>query len=287
MGLAGQLSWEHGLSLSREAREEFNQESGKEGARGKEKKKSASMSHKFTSDTARCASRKRKRRFGGSERMKLVQKERSTEYGKKKSKAVVETVNGDFLRSLVSEGSNNMMGCAGVETAVEALNEASHVTRDSCFVDFGCSAGGICLYMAQRYGCKVYGIDKNSDCVRLAREAAERHGLSHLCTFLEADFARSEFNGASWLHHIGATHVLAYNKVFSLRTCKVLFETLARGPSDLVVCCCALKRGFKVPVNHFEKVGSSTDRAVLIGGKSGYALQVWRRRIGAVDGTSR
>lgn len=160
MGLAGQLSWEHELSLSREAREEFNQESGKEGARGKEKKKSASMSHKFTSDTGRCASRKRKRRFGGSERMKLVQKERSTEYGKKKSKAVVERVNGDFLRSLVSEGSNNMMGCAGVETAVEALSEASCVTRDSCFVDFGCSAGGICLYMAQRYGCKVYGIDR-------------------------------------------------------------------------------------------------------------------------------
>lgn len=158
------------------------------------------MSQRFTSVSGRCASRKRKRRFV-SERKKLELKERSTNHGKKKSKLVVEEVNKDF------EGSNNMMVCAGVETAAEALVGAAKMSSRSCFIDFGCSAGGMCLYMAQRYGCKVYGVDKNVECIRLAREAAQKAKLSHLCTFLEDDFTLPHF--VKWFHEIGATHVFA------------------------------------------------------------------------------
>jgi hypothetical protein len=63
--------------------------------------------------------------------------------------------------------------------------------------------------------------------------------------------------------------------VFSKRSWDALFNLIEHGPS-LVGASCAVKKGCQLPTA-FEKVGDTTKPAMLMGGKSGYALQIWRK----------
>jgi hypothetical protein len=231
------------------------------------------MNSRFTSSSGAKSSRKRKRRFLGE--LDLVKhKARSTEGGLQRSKLIMSKANSAFRSNSHSGGANNMMSYASIEMMVGRLGEARRFTRDSVFVDFGCSAGGVCLYIAQRFGCPCYGIEKEHEPLRLANDAARKCGLSKLCSFIEADFTSPQFVDG-WLERIGATHVFVYDKVFSKRSWDVLFTLIERGPS-LVGASCAVKKGCKLPET-FEKIGDTTKSAMLMGGKSGYALQVWRK----------
>jgi hypothetical protein len=155
------------------------------------------MSSRFTSSSGAKASRKRKRRFVGELDL-LKHKARSTERGLQRSKVIVSKANSTFRST---GGANNMMSCASIEMMVGRLDMALKITRDSVFVDFGCSAGGVCLYVAQRFGCACYGIEKEHEPLRLALEAAQKCGLSKLCSFIEADFTSPQFVDG-WLERI-------------------------------------------------------------------------------------
>lgn len=61
---------------------------------------------------------------------------------------------------------------------------ADHGVRDARVLDIGCGLGGIDLLLVQAHGAReVVGIDVNPDVITLARELAERKGLSHAVTF--------------------------------------------------------------------------------------------------------
>ena len=166
------------------------------------------------------------------------------------------------------------MSRAAVEMVVASLDERRKLTSRSVFVDFGCSMGGVCLYVAQRFDCQCYGMERETELVRLARQSvAAQTRLSRLCSFVEADF--ESFAIGSWLDRIGATHVLAYDKVFTVDAWNALFRGISE--CSLVLCgiVCAQKKDCRLP-DSFRVVGAPTRPVMLVGGKSGYRMRVWQ-----------
>ena len=232
------------------------------------------MSGRFTSLSGSKASRKRQRHFT-SEREQLRHKLKSTKEEKKRTIQATNKTNHAFLKQPHSGGTNNVMTCSSIEMLAARLNEARKFTLRSVFVDFGCSAGSLCLYIAQRYRCSCIGIEKEVEPVRLAIDVAASSGLSKQCTFIEADFNDEAQFAQGWLERVQATHVFAYDKVFSKGSWDKLFATIAAAPAGLVGANCAVKRGCHLPES-LVKIGEPTKRALLCGGKSGYALQLWQ-----------
>lgn len=72
------------------------------------------------------------------------------------------------------------------------------------FVDFGCGADARwCIAAAEKWGCKVTGIEINPARVRAARERVRAAGLDHLVTIVEGDAATTEVTadvGAVYLY---------------------------------------------------------------------------------------
>lgn len=61
------------------------------------------------------------------------------------------------------------------------LDERSHV------LEVACGSGGPALFLAQRRGCRVTGIDVNAHGVATAAQRAQAQGLADLATFAELD----------------------------------------------------------------------------------------------------
>lgn len=206
----------------------------------------------------------------------MQRKTRSSKHGKRRATQVAEKTNRAFMRHPGSGGANNVMSRASIEALAAHLDGARKFTRRSVFVDFGCSAGALCLYIAQRYGCWCIGIEKEAEPLSVARSAATTAGwaVGRRVQFIEGDFTEPQF-GPGWLERVGATHVFAYDKVFAPADWNALFGRIAAGPTGLVGASCAVKRGCRFP-DALEKLGEPTEAARLCGGKSGYALQLWR-----------
>lgn len=60
------------------------------------------------------------------------------------------------------------------------------------FVDFGCGDARWCIAAAERWGCKVTGVEINPARARAARERVKAAGLEHLITIVEGDAVTTE-----------------------------------------------------------------------------------------------
>ncbi|MCL7454316.1 MAG: class I SAM-dependent methyltransferase [Anaerolineae bacterium] len=74
----------------------------------------------------------------------------------------------------------------GVE-ATEELVELCHIGEGSYVLDVGCGAGATAVYLVQRHGCRVAGVDILPRMVERARETARREGVEDRTEFRVAD----------------------------------------------------------------------------------------------------
>jgi len=163
---------------------------------------------------------------------------------------------------------------SGVLEVVRLLDCAKKITRDSVFVDFGCSVGGVCMYVASRFGCKVIGIEKDANTVTLGERYLLNHGdtrLRRLCSLIHADFV--DIVDGAFLWKNGVTHVFAYDIVFSPDAWHALFRVLASGP-PLVGVSCARKRDCPLPES-FNILQKSAKPVALTGSPSKFKVVSW------------
>lgn len=132
------------------------------------------MATRFDKVSGALASRNRKRRYTGH-RGKALAKKRNRSASKERCASMVSSVNGQLCRSLFGTGVNSGSTLSGVLEVVRLLDCAKKITRDSVFVDFGCSVGGVCMFIAARFGCKVIGIEKDANTVALGERYLSTH----------------------------------------------------------------------------------------------------------------
>ena len=93
----------------------------------------------------------------------------------------------------------------GREATVE-LAELSGVGPDWSVLDLGSGLGGSSRFLAQRYGCRVTGIDLTPEYCDLARELSRLTGLSGLNEFRCGDVTDMPFEDATfdlaWTQHV-------------------------------------------------------------------------------------
>jgi len=85
--------------------------------------------------------------------------------------------------------------------ATRKLAESCDVDSHTRMVDIACGKGTSAVYLAERYGCEVVGIDISNDLVAQATTLAEKKGLEGKVTFragdaLELPFLDNEFDVA-------------------------------------------------------------------------------------------
>lgn len=222
---------------------------------------------RFGSLSGSFASRKRKRRFSATRRPQREEEELT---------GIVKDLNKKLCKSLHGTGVNSGSTPSGVQEVYRLLNKGKRLTRDSVFVDFGCSVGGVCLYVAWRAGCKVIGIEKDENALQFGRDFLANHpALARKCQFIAGDFAKVV--DESFLMKHGVTHVFAYDAVFSPDTWHMLFERLAAGPPIVGVSCarkreCPLPPGFTVLEKSAKPIG-------LTGSPSKFKVVSWKNDV--------
>ena len=77
--------------------------------------------------------------------------------------------------------------------ATRELAEACHLDRAARIVDIACGKGTSAVYLHERYGCEVVGIDISEDLVAQARTLASRKGLEEKVTFRVGDALQLPF----------------------------------------------------------------------------------------------
>lgn len=85
--------------------------------------------------------------------------------------------------------------------ATRRLAESCHLSEHTRVVDIACGKGTSAIYLAQRYGCEVVGIDISEDLVAQATTLTKRKGLEEKVSFrvgdaLELPFLDNEFDVA-------------------------------------------------------------------------------------------
>ena len=78
------------------------------------------------------------------------------------------------------------------------LSRLEPLGPEHTLLDIGFGWGGICIYAAEKYGCKVHGITLSQEQKALAEERVRAKGLEHLMTFELVDyreFARKRAKG--------------------------------------------------------------------------------------------
>ena len=72
------------------------------------------------------------------------------------------------------------------------------------FVDFGCGDGRWCIAAAERWGCRVTGVEIDPARATATRERVRSLGLSHLVTIVEGNATKIEVEadvGVAYLYH--------------------------------------------------------------------------------------
>jgi SAM-dependent methyltransferase len=84
--------------------------------------------------------------------------------------------------------------------ATNTLLEACNIQKDKTYLDVGCGIGTTSVLMAQKYGCKVVGLDTSQDLLNEAAELVKRKNLQDRVSFRQGDalnlpFGDNEFDG--------------------------------------------------------------------------------------------
>jgi len=107
---------------------------------------------------------------------------------------------------------------AGFVPSTEYLLAALDLTAASRLLDVGSGIGGPARVAADRYACRVTGIDLSSDFVELARNLTARVGLTDLVTFDAGSATAMPYDDASFsramINHVGM-NIEAKDRVFA------------------------------------------------------------------------
>lgn len=216
---------------------------------------------RFTAESSRSMSKKRKKVFGKEERSGWQKKKILVEAKKAASESMTS-----FRTSLFSKGSNGSIKVAGMERVLEKMK----LDRRSHFVDFGCGNGTVLMYVAKRYGCRVTGIECKEELVKMALENIQKERLKRTKVIRGDILLLNE----DWLREIGATHVFAFDGVFRSEDWNYLFHSLIAGGSErLVGASCSRFKNYWPDC--IEKCGESVTIG-LTGSKSTFSCGVWR-----------
>jgi len=82
------------------------------------------------------------------------------------------------------------------QDVVERMLELAKVKPTEVVYDLGCGDGRIVVTAARKYGCKAYGCDLDSECVKMAQMSAEKHGVDRLVTIEKKDIFALDLRGA-------------------------------------------------------------------------------------------
>lgn len=93
----------------------------------------------------------------------------------------------------------------------EIMAEMAEITKTDNVLDAGCGVGGSLLFLVGTIGCKGTGITITPRQVELAEIAAKNRNLSHLVTFIEMDFNKTDFPDGSFTIYWGIES-LCYSK---------------------------------------------------------------------------
>lgn len=89
--------------------------------------------------------------------------------------------------------------------ATDELATLAGIAAGEEILDVGCGIGGPARHLAERYGCRVTGIDLTAEFVRTATRLSERVGLGERVTFVAGDALDLPFPAASfdlvWTQH--------------------------------------------------------------------------------------
>jgi ubiquinone/menaquinone biosynthesis C-methylase UbiE len=85
--------------------------------------------------------------------------------------------------------------------ATRRLAESCHLDDRTTLVDIACGKGTSAVYFAERYGCRVVGIDISEELVAQAKALASKKGLERKVAFqvgdaLQLPYAENEFDAA-------------------------------------------------------------------------------------------
>jgi ubiquinone/menaquinone biosynthesis C-methylase UbiE len=83
--------------------------------------------------------------------------------------------------------------------ATEKLAEDLKINNNSKVIDIACGRGTTAIFLAQKFGCKVIGVDISEDLIADAQDLAKKKGLENLITFevgdaLELPYPDGEFD---------------------------------------------------------------------------------------------
>ena len=90
-----------------------------------------------------------------------------------------------------------------------------HLSPGQRVLDIGCGWGGLCLYLAKEYGVHATGVTLSVEQHRVARERAEKLGLSDRVTFLLKDYREvagpfDRIVSVGMFEHVGVGHYAEY-----------------------------------------------------------------------------
>lgn len=92
---------------------------------------------------------------------------------------------------------NGFVSPGGLETTKE-FSKLLNVKTDDSVLDLGCGAGAAAFYIAETYGCYVYGIDLSVNMIMLALETAAATGNGRKVSFEVSDAAKRDLPGNSY-----------------------------------------------------------------------------------------
>jgi len=75
----------------------------------------------------------------------------------------------------------------GGAASMDRLAELCHVDGDAVVLDVGCGTGGNSCYLAEKYGCRVVGVDIAEHMIRYAEKRVEEMGLTDRVSFQVGD----------------------------------------------------------------------------------------------------
>src|ERR1700683_77741 len=80
----------------------------------------------------------------------------------------------------------------------DQLADALNISTSSHILDAGCGEGGVALYLAEKYGANVTGVDLLDFDIKKARKSARERKLSNKVKFFVADYANTDLPDVSF-----------------------------------------------------------------------------------------
>lgn len=90
----------------------------------------------------------------------------------------------------------NFVSSGGLEITKVILDRCNYLNENSRVLDIGSGLGGSCLYIHQKYGCFVHGVDISENMIRIAKSRNfENEKIQfEMCDILTKDFPENSFD---------------------------------------------------------------------------------------------